>query len=218
MTKNEEIIQTAHRRYATKKFNPNKKINVKDWNTIMEVARLAPSSMGLSPWKILLIDNAEIKQAIYNDAWGAQKSLDGASHFVIILARKHMTATNPHVKHITEDVRGHEYDPESAFSKKLTDFQKHDFNLNSDQALFDWASKQTYILLANMMTAAAELDLDSCPIEGFNRAKVEATLVDRGLFDPEKWGISVMAGFGYRDQPITPKKRQPMAEIYKVVK
>lgn len=217
MDKNEAIIKTAHRRYATKKFNPNKKISEADWNTIMEVARLAPSSMGLSPWKILLINNSEIKKSIYNDAWGAQNSLDGASHFVVILARKHMTATNPLVKHITEDVRGHKYDPNSAFSKKLTDFQKNDFDLNTDQALFDWASKQTYILLANMMTAAAELDLDSCPIEGFNRAKVEATLAEHGLFDSAKWGVSLMAGFGYRNQPITPKKRQPMAEIYQVI-
>lgn len=218
MDKNEEIIKTAHRRYATKKFNPNKKISDKDWNTIMEVARLSPSSFGFSPWKFLLIENDDIKKAIYNDAWGAQNSLDGASHFVVVLARKNVTATSEQVQHVTEAVQNHTFSPDSAFTKKFTDFQENDFDLNSERTLFDWASKQTYIAVANMMTAAAELDLDSCPIEGFNRKKVNDTLASKGLFDPEKWEVSLMAGFGYRDQDITPKKRQPMEEIYKVVK
>ncbi|UQS84494.1 NAD(P)H-dependent oxidoreductase [Apilactobacillus apisilvae] len=218
MDKNEELINVANRRYATKKYNPDKKISDKDWQTIMEVARLSPSSMGLSPWKFLLIENDDLKKDLYNEAWGAQRSLDGADKFVIILAKKNLTPTSKHVQHISEDVQNHSFDPNSAFVAKLQDFQKNDFKLNDERTLFDWASKQTYIPLANMMDAAAYLDIDSCPIEGFNRENVEKTLEKYNAVDLKEWGVSVMVSFGYRDQEITPKKRQPMDEIYKVIK
>ncbi|MEJ6401101.1 NAD(P)H-dependent oxidoreductase [Nicoliella lavandulae] len=218
MDKNEELINLAHRRYATKKYDPNKHISDKDWNTIMEVARLSPSSMGFEPWQFLLIENKDLKQKMYNDAWGAQNSFNGADKFVVILAKKNMTATSPHVKHMSEDVQGHTFDPNSPFTKKVMDFQQNDFDLNTERALFDWTSKQTYIPLANMMTAAAALDIDSCPIEGFNRDNIEKTLADAGAMDAKEWGVSVMASFGYRDQDITPKKRQPMEAVYRVIK
>ncbi|UQS86047.1 NAD(P)H-dependent oxidoreductase (plasmid) [Nicoliella spurrieriana] len=218
MDKNEELINLAHRRYATKKYDPNKHITDKDWATIMEVARLSPSSMGFEPWQFLLIENKDLKQAMYDDAWGAQHSFDGADKFVVILARKDMDVNSPHIKHMSEDVQGHPFDVHSAFSKKIIDFQENDFQLNTSRELFDWTSKQTYIPLANMMSAAAALDIDSCPIEGFNRANIDRILADHNAFDPKKWGVSVMVSFGYRDQEITPKKRQPMEAVYRVIK
>ncbi|CAI2695435.1 NAD(P)H-dependent oxidoreductase [Apilactobacillus kunkeei] len=218
MDKNEEIIKTAHRRYATKKFDADKKISDKDWDTIMEVGRLSPSAFGFSPWQFLLIESEEVKKDIYEDAWGAQNSLNGASHFLIILAKKGITATSKYVQYITEDVSGHHFAPDSPFSKKFDDFQKTQFDLTDDRKQFDWACKQTYIALANMMTAAAELGIDSCAIEGFDRSKIEDILTQKGILDPKEWGVSVMAGFGYRDQDITPKKRQPMDEVYRVIK
>ncbi|MBW1606354.1 NAD(P)H-dependent oxidoreductase [Lactobacillus sp. Sy-1] len=218
MDKNEELINLAHRRYATKKYDPNKHISDKDWNTIMEVARLSPSSMGFEPWQFLLIENDDLKQAMYDDAWGAQKSFNGADKFVIILARKNMDINSPHIKHMSEDVQGHAFDPNSPFAKKVISFQENDFKLNTARELFDWTSKQTYIPLANMMTTAAALDIDSCPIEGFNRANIDRILADHDVIDPEKWGTSVMVSFGYRDQAITPKKRQPMEAVYRVIK
>ncbi|TPR14783.1 MULTISPECIES: NAD(P)H-dependent oxidoreductase [Apilactobacillus] len=218
MNKNEELIKVANRRYATKKFNPDKKISDKDWQTIMEVARLSPSSMGFAPWKFLLIENNDLKKDIYDYAWGAQNSLDGADKFVIILAKKNVTPTSKYVQHISEDVQNHAFDPNSAFVAKLQDFQDNDFKLNDERTLFEWSARQTYIPLANMMDAAATLDIDSCPIEGFNRENVEKVLEKYDAIDLKEWGVSVMAGFGYRDQDITPKKRQPMDEIYKVIK
>lgn len=212
-----EILALQNRRYATKKYDKNKKISDKDWQTILEAARLTPSSLGLEPWKILLIKSDEIKEDLRPMSWGAVKSLDGASHFVIILARKNVTYDSPYVKHISEDVRGHEYDVNSAFAQKLKDYQEHDADLNTPRTLFDWASKQTYILLENMLMTAAALDIDSCPIEGFDHEKVEAYLTEKGILDPKEFGVSVMASFGYRDQAITPKKRRPLSEIYEVI-
>ena len=214
----QHILDVFHRRYATKKFDPNKKISDADWQTIIEAGRLSPSSFGYEPWKFLLIENPEIKEDLKKICWGAVNSLNGASHFVIILARKNVTITSPHVKHMVEDVMGVDFDVHSPRSEKFKSFQENDFDLNSDRALFDWASKQTYIPLTNMMTVAAELGIDSCPIEGFNRTKVDKYLADKGIIDPDKFGVSVMLGLGYRDQEQPKKTRQPLDEVLEVIK
>ena len=70
-----KIIEVFNRRYATKKFDPNRKISEEDWSTIMESARLSPSSFGYEPWKFLLIQNQKIKEDLKKIAWGAVNSL-----------------------------------------------------------------------------------------------------------------------------------------------
>ena len=82
-------------------------------------------------------------------------------------------------------------------------FQTEHINvLENDRTLFDWASKQTYIALANMMTGAALIGIDSCPIEGFNYAEVNRILAQTGAYDAEKYAVSVAVTFGYRAKDI----------------
>lgn len=213
----EEVIALQHQRYATKKYNPNLKISDEDWATIVEVGRLAPSSLGLEPWKIVLLNNESIKEDLKAMAWGAVASLEGASHFVIYLARKGITYDSDYIKEIMTNVKKRDYDKESAFALRIKSYQENDADLNDDRTLFDWTSKQTYIQMANMMTAAAMLNIDSCPIEGFNREKVEKYLEEKGYLDRSKFGVSVMASFGYSSQDITPKTRWETSEIYSVI-
>ena len=111
-----------------------------------------------------------------------------------------------------------DFDVHSPRSEKFKSFQENDFDLNSDRALFDWASKQTYIPLTNMMTVAAELGIDSCPIEGFNREKVDKYLANKGIIDSKEFSVSVMLGLGYRDQEQPKKTRQPIDEVLEVIK
>lgn len=95
---------------------------------------------------------------------------------------------------------------------------KNEFNLlESDRSIYDWASKQTYIALANMLTTAAFLQIDSCPIEGFNIAQVEKLLKEESLVDTDLFGVYVMAGFGYRTQEPHPKTRQPLESVVQLV-
>lgn len=68
-----------------------------------------------------------------------------------------------------------------------------------------------------MMTAAAMLDIDSCPIEGFDHEAVETLLSEHGLIDLNHFGISLMAGFGYKNQEVTPKTRRQLSDVYQVV-
>ncbi|GAA8815184.1 hypothetical protein DUHN40_12030 [Helicobacter pylori] len=115
------------------------------------------------------------------------------------------------------EVKKRDYETDSRFAQMIKNFQESDMKLNSERSLFDWASKQTYIQMANMMMAAAMLGIDSCPIEGYDQEKVEAYLKEKGYLNTAEFGVSVMASFGYRNQEITPKTRWKTEVIYEVI-
>lgn len=69
--KNKEILEAFNYRYACKKFNKDKKVSDEDFATIIESARLSPSSFGLEPWKFLLLKNEKMKEDFKEFAWGA---------------------------------------------------------------------------------------------------------------------------------------------------
>ncbi len=215
--RNRQVLDVFRFRFACKRFDPAKVISKEDFETLLEAARLSPTSFGFEPWKLIVLTDPAIKRSLDPVAWGARNSLAGASHFVILLARKtpDMLHSSNFVSHMMRDIQ--QLPPDVAEQKraKYRLFQESDFALlENGHAMFDWASKQTYIVLANMMTAAAMLSIDSCPIEGFNRREVDELLVKEGLFDPERFGVSVMAGFGYRAEPPKHEKtRQPLDEL-----
>lgn len=100
-----------------------------------------------------------------------------------------------------------------ATEKKFDDFQTN-FHINdNEQSLLDWARKQTYIALGNMMTSAALLNIDSCPIEGFDLDAVTQFLTDEGLIDDTNFAPSVMVAFGYRETEPKAKVRQTQDDI-----
>lgn len=214
----DKLIETANRRYATKKFDPERHLDDDDWQTILEIGRLSPSSFGYEPWQFVELDNPQMRQAIKPFAWGAVNSINGADKLLIILARKDVTYDSDYVKHMVQDVKRHQYSPDSATSQKFKHFQEDDLVLNNDRARFDWAAKQCYIAMADMIAAAATLKIDSCPIEGFNREKLESYLAKQGILDRQHWGVAIMVSFGYRAEPIKPKTRQSMTDIYHVIK
>lgn len=104
----QEILNAYHFRYACKEFHPAKKVSEEDFHTILEAARLFPSSFSFEPWKFLVIEDQQVKDELFPLAWGAQNSLRGASHFVIILARKAscLKADAPYITHMMEAVQG----------------------------------------------------------------------------------------------------------------
>ncbi|WP_251545695.1 NAD(P)H-dependent oxidoreductase [Limosilactobacillus caecicola] len=211
------ILQNAHRRYATKKYDPNKHIPDDDWQTILEVGRLSPSSFGYEPWQFVALNNEAARQAIKPFAWGAANSIAGADKLLVILARKNVTYDSEYVEHMVNDIKHKDYSPTSAVSQNFKTFQEDDLGLQTPADVFQWAVRQCYIAMANMLNAAAALDIDSCPIEGFNYAKMNQFMADHHYMDPTMWGVAVMASFGYRNQEITPKVRQPLADIYKEI-
>ncbi|AGF54275.1 NAD(P)H-dependent oxidoreductase [Clostridium saccharoperbutylacetonicum] len=214
--KNQQIIDAFQFRHACKKFDSTKVIPTEDFNTILEAGRLSPSSFGFEPWRFLIIQDSKLRKKLFPVSWGAQNSLDGASHFVIILARKKIDTlySSEYITNIMSEVQKLPNEVAAGKRAAFEKFQKNDFNLlENDRALYDWASKQTYIALANMLTTAAFLGIDSCPIEGFNINEVEKILQEDGILDAEHFGVSVMAGFGYRVQEPYQKTRQTLDNI-----
>jgi nitroreductase len=213
---NETILDAFRFRYACKNFDETKTVSKENFDTILEAAHLSPSSFGFEPWKLIILQEHELRKKLAPIAWGAQKSLEGASHFVILLARKKIDTvhTSDYLTHIMKDIQNLPENVIAQKREKFHGFQKTEFNLlESDRAVFDWASKQTYIVLANMLTTAALLEIDSCPIEGFNIKAVDEFLAEENLVDTTHFGVSVMAGFGYRKEVPHPKTRQALEDI-----
>jgi len=203
-------------RHACKEFDSSKKISDEEFNTILEMGRLSPSSFGFEPWKFVIVQNEDLRDKLKEFAWGAQGQLTTASHFMIILARKKkgMIYDSAYIQHMLEYKQLPE-DIKALYSQFYEKFQKEDFNLlESDRALFDWATKQTYIALANMMTGSASMGIDSCPIEGFDVGQTEAFLRDELGIDIEEFGAAVMVAFGYRKNE---EKREKIRQELKTV-
>ena len=218
MIKNEEILEVFNKRYACKKFSTEKRVAEEDLKTIIESARLSPSSFGLEPWKFILVKNEEMLNDMREFAWGAINSLNGASHIVMVLARKGVTGDSKYFEKIGKEIKNISEEDLKTRKEFFTKFQKEHFKLlESERALFDWASKQTYIALGNMMIVAAYLGIDSCAIEGFNKEMAEKYFSEKGVFDLKEYGISYFVSFGYRDEDITPKTRRELSEVYEFV-
>ena len=211
------ILQTLQFRHACKVFDPKRKIPEDLFELIMEAAHLSPSSYGFEPWRFLIVQNMALREKLRTVTWGAQRSLPTASHFIIALARtsKDMRFDADYIWSMMRDV--HHLPAEHLEKRKslVKNFQESDFQLlESERALLDWASKQTYIALANMMTVAALMGIDSCPVEGFPMNKVNAILREDFEIDTEHFRVSYMVAFGYRSESQPPKSRQPRENIF----
>ena len=212
----EKIMDAFFFRHACKEFDANKKIKDEDFNFILETARLSPSSFGFEPWKFLVVQNMEFREKLREFTWGGQKQIPTASHLIVMLARKgyFMKYDSEYIRDFRKNVQKLSEDVIEVKSKTYEKFQKIDFNLLEDErSMFEWACRQTYIALANMMTAAAMIGIDSCPMEGFVADKIESVMKNYFGIDPQRFGVSCMVGFGYRKIEPRPKTRQPLEKI-----
>lgn len=101
-----EILNALKYRYATKRFDPTAKIPKETFDTILEAARLAPTSMGFEPWKMIVLNDEKKRQAIKPYAWGAQNPLDNASHFIVFLGNKRgdLVFGSDYLDHVLKDI------------------------------------------------------------------------------------------------------------------
>ena len=209
-----QILPAYQYRKSCRHYDPSRKISAEDFNYILELARLSPSSVGSEPWQFVVVQNPALRQKLKPFSSGMAAALDTASHIVVILAKKNVRYDSPFM---LEGIQRRGITDPEAVGKTLEiyrDLQDKCMHiLNDERALFDWCSKQTYIALANMMTGAALIGIDSCPIEGFNYDEMNRTLAATGAFDPAEWGVSVAATFGYRAQDIAPKARKAMEDV-----
>lgn len=214
-TAKEQILQAYHFRHACKEFDKNKKISEDDFRFILETGRLSPSSFGFEPWTFVVLQNPAIREKLLPVTWGAQKTLPTASHFVLLLTRtkEGMDPDSGYITSIMEDVQQLPEEVKQGKRAKYRSFLESDFELfDNERAMFEWASRQTYIALGNMMTAAAQIGIDSCPIEGFRQKNAERILREEGILK-EGFGLSAMVAFGYRVREPRAKTRRPYEQV-----
>jgi nitroreductase len=185
------LLSQLRWRYATKKFDPARKISDEDWAAVEEALILTPSSFGLQPWKFIVITDPAVKAQLPAISWN-QKQVQDASHTVVFARRLDLTEEyiDRYLSRIAQ-VRGGTVESLGGFRKMLLASlvpPPADFNLQH------WAALQCYIALGNFMTSAALLGLDTCPMEGIVPAKYDELL---GL--PAKGYATVVVGCaGYR--------------------
>lgn len=218
--KKEEILKAYQWRQAAKSFDADRKIDEEDFEFILETGRLSPSSFGFEPWQFVVIRREDLLQKIKVNSWGAQGQALTASHFVLILSRtpEAMRYDSEYLHHMITDVQGRTEEEYALRVNRVKEFQEDDYRLLEDERVFQqWIKRQTYIPLGNMMTAAAQIGIDSCPIEGFNQEKIDELLIEEGVMERGAWSLSVMVAFGYRARDFAPKTRRDFNEVVKYI-
>lgn len=213
-----DIVEAAIWRSAIKNFDINKKISEEDFKLLLQVAQYSPSSFGLEPWNIIVLQNSELRENIMPYASGAQNQLRTASHFVIFTVKRDLLPTSKYFKNICTNVKKMEQEAYFNFVSTFSAFVETKQKLTNQRERIDWAGKQSYIALGNMMNAAALMGIDSCPIEGFIADEIENILEKNGKFSSDIDKIVVMAAFGYRvEEPKHIKARRNIDEIVRII-
>lgn len=204
------IEQVWRFRHACKQYDASRTIPEHDWEAILTAARLSPSSFGFEPWHFLVLQNRAVREALLPIAWGAQGQFPTASHVVAILARKDVRWDSPYLAAHMLEVKRLDDATIDQRQARVRNFQEREFKLlETPTGLFEWSARQCYLALASMMTAAALLGIDSCPIEGFDREQAEAILSRFHPIDWTTWGLAVFVAFGYRVVEPPEKTRWP---------
>lgn len=188
---NEALVHQLKWRYATKKFDSNRRISPQDWATLEESLLLAPSSFGLQPWKFLVVDDKPVRQKLRACSWN-QAQITDASHLVVFAGRTEINATDVqrHIERISK-VR-------NVPAENLNDYKNMMLGFISAPAdKFDskaWISRQVYIALGFFLSSAAMLGIDACPMEGMDPGQYDQIL---GL-NEQGYRALVVATAGYR--------------------
>ncbi|MYN15212.1 NAD(P)H-dependent oxidoreductase [Rugamonas sp. FT107W] len=167
-----EVIDKLNWRYATKKFDPAKKVADEKLEHILEAIRLAPTSSGLQPFEVFVITNPEIRAKIQAVGWN-QSQISESSHLLVFAAWDNITADRVNMMFdLTNEQRGFINEGWEAYRKQLLGIVA----ARTEQANFDAAARQAYIALGVAMVAAAFEGVDATPMEGFDPAAVDEIL------------------------------------------
>jgi|SRR5579885_626661 len=185
------LVEALNWRYATKKFDPAKKIPPDLWTALEQALILAPSSYGLQPWKFVVVQDAALRQKLSAASWGQTQPVD-CSHYVVFAVRKDVGAA--HVDRFidrTVEVRGGSKEALKGYrDMMLGSLEKARANGRLDT----WQSHQVYIALGQFLASAALLGVDACPMEGIEPPKYDELL---GL-SAQGYATLCAAAAGYR--------------------
>jgi nitroreductase/dihydropteridine reductase len=167
-----DLISKLEWRYATKKFDPSQVVSQDKIDFILEAIRLSATSSGLQPYEVLVVTNKAIREQIKPHAWN-QGQITDSSHLLVFAAWDNYTAERINqMFDLTNDIRGFKNEGwENYRAMLLNTYPQRDAETN-----FQHAARQAYIGLGSALIAAAELKVDSTPMEGFDPVKVDEIL------------------------------------------
>jgi len=203
------ILNKLNWRYATKNFDSSKQVSTEDLNTLLEAGRLTASSYGLQPYEIYVIKNEEVRKELRKASYDQPQITDASC--IIVLANKPTfddSMIDDYIANIMK-VRGLSKEDLEGFSKTM----KSTLLDLPDAYKGAWTSNQAYIVLGNLMTIAAEMEIDTCPMEGFDKEQYNEILglTNKGL------NAAVVLAVGYRSTEDAtqhyPKVRYPEEQI-----
>ena len=177
MISREQLLESLNWRYATKQFDPTRKISEADWAALEEALVLTPSSFGLQPWKFILVANPALREKLVPVSWDQHQVAD-ASHILVFAIQKNFgLAEIDALLDRTLQVRGGERPALDGYKNMMI---THLLDPSRAQWLKEWQTRQVYIALGNLLTSAALLGIDACPMEGLDPVKYDEIL---GLSD-----------------------------------
>lgn len=185
-----QFNENAKWRYATKKYDATRKVSAADLATLREAINLSASSYGLQPYKVIFVENPELRAKLQPASWGQSQVVD-ASHLVVFANELNLgnDQIDAYFENLTQ-TRGITLDNVQGY----VDFMKGTINNIPMEIRNVWTAKQTYIALSNLMNAAAELKIDTTPMEGFDPQQYNEIL---GLND-KNLNAAVVCAIGYR--------------------
>jgi nitroreductase len=187
----QQLVDALNWRYATKKFDPARKIPVEDWNALEQSLVLAPSSIGLQPWKFFVVTDAAVKTQLVSASFRQMQPAD-CSHFVVFTVRRDIDAdhVDRHILRMTE-VTGATVE---SLAKFRTMTMRNLDKARAEGKLDTWQTHQIYIALGQFMASAAVLGIDTCPMEGIEPQKYDEILGLAG----SNFATVVACAAGYR--------------------
>ena len=206
----DQLVERLNWRYAVKKFDADKEIPADVWAALEQSLLLAPSSFGLQPWKFLVVEDQELRQKLRDASWG-QSQVTDADRYVVLTALR--TTTDDDVDRYLQqqcEVRGGEVEALKGYRDVIVGFLTKGW---AAKDLFGWNARQAYIALGQLMTSAAAMGVDTCPMEGIDMTAYDELL---GLKDT-RYATLCACAVGYRSADDkyagAPKVRYPIDQI-----
>jgi nitroreductase len=204
------LIDKLNWRYATKKFDPDKKLSQGQVEGLMEILRLAPSSMGLQPYTFVRVIDQEIRKQL-RQVSSNQAQITDASEIIVFAANKSITTEDIQAfVQLSADSRGY---PADAAGRRVLSIKRYVDGFTAD-GLLEWNARQAYIAMGQLLAAAAMSEIDACPMEGIDKEQYNRIL---GLNSLDLQTLAVVAlGFRSREDEsqYMPKVRKSIEQLF----
>ncbi|EAQ47965.1 NAD(P)H-dependent oxidoreductase [Leeuwenhoekiella blandensis] len=206
-------IDDLNWRYAVKQFDASKKVSDEDLQKLIDAVQLSASSYGLQPYKILVVKDQAVKEKLKAAGYNQSQFSDATAVFVFA----HQTDFDAELVDSYIELSERIKELETGTLEGYANLMKNALLNLPQEAKAGWTSRQAYIALGNLLSAAAAHKIDACPMEGFEAAAFDEIL---GLTDQNLHAV-VVAAVGYRsaedETQHAPKVRRPQEELFEII-